>query len=155
MRLKLGHFFQDFEDVQDCREENYYRENALGWLEVESVAWSATELPEAVLDPRPSLMMARESGTSFVCQPLSPCSFSIAAWVPASQWPLGSPERYPKRMRALWIWVARSSSMVRWLCGLALEARLPILCEVGPRRACVRATAGQNEPSIRVDNRTI
>ena len=48
---------------------------------------------EAVLGPRPSLMMARESGTSLVCQPLSACSFSIAAWVSASQWPLGPPVR--------------------------------------------------------------
>ena len=30
------------------------------------------------LGPRPSLMMARESGTSLVCQPLSAWSFSMA-----------------------------------------------------------------------------
>ena len=71
----------------------YYRENVLGWLAAESVAWLAGELPEAVLGPRPSLMMARESGTSLVCQPLSACSFSIAACVSASQWPLGAPVR--------------------------------------------------------------
>jgi len=68
-----------------------YRETVLSWLAAESVDWLASGLPEAVLGPRPSLMMARESGTSLVCQPLSACSFSIAAWVSASQWPLARP----------------------------------------------------------------
>jgi hypothetical protein len=41
--------------------------------------------PESWAGPRPSLMMARESGMSFVCQPLSLWNFCIAASVPASQ----------------------------------------------------------------------
>jgi hypothetical protein len=70
-----------------------YRVKALPWLAADAEGWLAGALLEAVLGPRPSLMMARESGTILVCQPLSACNFSIAAWVCASQWPLGSPER--------------------------------------------------------------
>jgi hypothetical protein len=40
---------------------------------------------ESWAGPRPSLMMARESGISFVCQPLSLWNFCMAASVPASQ----------------------------------------------------------------------
>ena len=40
--------------------------------------------------PSPSLMMARESGINFVCQPLSAWNFCIADSVAESQWPLGS-----------------------------------------------------------------
>ncbi len=43
--------------------------------------------------PRPSLMRARESGTILVCQPLSDCSFCIAAMLCASHVPVGEPER--------------------------------------------------------------
>ena len=53
----------------------------------------AIELTGAVLGPRPSLISARESGTSLVCHPLAAWSFSIAACVWVSQWPLGSPVR--------------------------------------------------------------
>ena len=47
----------------------------------------------SVLGPRPSLIRARESGTSFVCQPLSAWTLVMAATEAASQWPLGSPVR--------------------------------------------------------------
>ena len=45
------------------------------------------------LGPRPSLMRARESGTILVCQPLSDCSFCMAAMLCASQEPVAWPER--------------------------------------------------------------
>ena len=48
---------------------------------------------ESCAGPRPSLIMARESGTSLVCQPLSLWNFCMAASVPESQWPEGSPVR--------------------------------------------------------------
>ena len=48
---------------------------------------------ESCAGPRPSLMMARESGINFVCQPLSLWNFCMAASVPVSQWPEASPER--------------------------------------------------------------
>ena len=69
----------------------YFRAIVMVWLAAGVVSWLAIEFPEAVLGPRPSLIMARESGTSLVCHPLSACSFSIAACVCVSQCPLGSP----------------------------------------------------------------
>ena len=46
-----------------------------------------------------------------VCQPLSACSFCMAATVRESHAPVGSPVRYPCLMSADWIWVARSESI--------------------------------------------
>src|SRR5947209_6508680 len=66
-------------------------------------------------------MSARESGTSFVCQPLSDCSLTMAACDVASQWPEGSPDRYPALISAAWICVARASSMFRGPMGFLAE----------------------------------
>src|SRR5690242_1046521 len=59
-------------------------------------------------------MRARESGTTLVCQPLSPWYFTRAAWVRASHEPVGSPVRYFSRISACWIWAARSELMACW-----------------------------------------
>jgi len=87
-------------------------------------------------------MMARESGTSFVLPAVVALQLlhcGLGSRVPVSA---GLAREVPGTDEGGLDLVARSSSMVRWLCGLALEARLLILCEVGPRRACVRATCG-------------
>ena len=74
-------------------------------------------LSEAVVGfcgPSPSLIKARESGVILVCQPLSACIFCIAAAVWLSHWPDGVHCMYPALISAVWIWVARSGSIVRW-----------------------------------------
>ena len=43
--------------------------------------------------PKPSLIKARESGVSLVCQPLSAWNLVIASLVDWSQTPVGSPLR--------------------------------------------------------------
>src|SRR5277367_3409570 len=77
--------------------------------------WLASVL---CVGPRPSMMMARESGVSLVCQPWSAWYLSMAASVWESHCPLGVPSRYFSRISALWISVARSGSIVRWPCGV-------------------------------------
>lgn len=91
-------------------------------FEAEGVEVASPSL--VVWGPRPSLMIARESGMSLVCQPLSPWNFCMAASVSLSQWPLASPVRYPALVRAVWISVARTSSMARLGAGFA-AALLP------------------------------
>src|SRR5664279_887199 len=43
--------------------------------------------------PNPSLIKARESGVSFVCQPFSACKRTKSSFVSWSHLPVGSPER--------------------------------------------------------------
>jgi len=84
---------QEIEKVNCAKFALYCCAMVLLGLAAGAEVWFTIELAVAVLGPRPSLMMARESGTSFVCQPLAACIFSIAAWVATSQWPLGAPVR--------------------------------------------------------------
>src|ERR1051326_1991815 len=71
-------------------------------------------------------MRARESGTTLVCQPLSPWYLTRAAWVRASQEPVGSPVRYFSRINASWIWVARTELIPCWPFFFHDALRLPL-----------------------------
>lgn len=126
--------------------------------DVSDVAMAVEEKSEASrAGPSPSLMMARESGMILVCHPLSLWNFCMADSVCESQWPEGSPERYPDLTSEAWIWLARVSSMARWpVERAALLARVCLLkrCgEVGPRWECVSAGQGRADARIRVELR--
>src|SRR5262249_16754946 len=61
--------------------------------------------------PRPSLIKALESGTVFVCQPLSAWNFSIAFCDAWSQTPVAFPSRKRFLIRASWTWRPRLESL--------------------------------------------
>lgn len=65
--------------------KNFYLGTEIDAEEVSEDAGVGAARLESWAGPRPSLMIARESGTNLVCQPLSLWNFCMAASVPASQ----------------------------------------------------------------------